>query len=112
MSWAYHHRGDTIGSPERWTMGRLAAIAETVKIGWIFRHRAKFVGTRIAAGRRAIAITCSLRKDGGADRRGLARFCIASGVGTRIGWSTLAFGSYWGRRPASDVAAGTFRRVT
>ena len=53
---AYHHRGVHLGyGPRRhhWIARalddglRLAAIAETVKIGWIFRHRAKFVGTRI-----------------------------------------------------------------
>ena len=53
---AYHHRGVHLGyvpRRHRWIAEalddglRLAAIAETVKIGWIFRHRAKFVGTRI-----------------------------------------------------------------
>jgi hypothetical protein len=53
---AYHHRGVHLGYVPRrhhWIARalddglRLAAIAETVKIGWIFRHRAKFVGTRI-----------------------------------------------------------------
>jgi hypothetical protein len=53
---AYHHRGVHLGYVPRqhhWIARalddglRLAAIAETVKFGWIFRHRAKFVGTRI-----------------------------------------------------------------
>jgi len=53
---AYHHRGVHLGYVPRrhhWIARalddglRLAAIAETVKMGWIFRHRAKFVGTRI-----------------------------------------------------------------
>lgn len=53
---AYHHRGVLLGyvpRRHRWIAKalddglRLAAIAETVKVGWIFRHRAKFVGTRI-----------------------------------------------------------------
>jgi len=53
---AYHHRGVHLGyvpRRHRWIAraldkgARLAAIAETVKTGWIFRRRAKFVGTRI-----------------------------------------------------------------
>ena len=53
---AYHHRGVHLGYVPRrhhWIARalddgvRLAAIAETVKTGWIFRRRAKFVGTRI-----------------------------------------------------------------
>ena len=53
---AYYHRGVHLGFvPKRhhWVAEalddglRLAAIAETVKVGWIFRRRAKFVGTRI-----------------------------------------------------------------
>jgi hypothetical protein len=53
---AYSHRGVHLGyvpKRHRWIAEalddglRLAAIAERVKIGWIFRHRAKFVGTRI-----------------------------------------------------------------
>jgi HIRAN domain len=53
---AYHHRGVHLGyvpRRHRWIAKalddglRLAAIVETVKIGRIFRHRAKFVGTRI-----------------------------------------------------------------
>lgn len=53
---AYHHRGVHLGyvpRRHRWIARalddglRLAAIAETVKTGWIFRRRAKFVGTRI-----------------------------------------------------------------
>jgi HIRAN domain len=53
---AYHHRGVHLGyvpRRHRWIANalddglRLAAIVETVKIAWIFRHRAKFVGTRI-----------------------------------------------------------------
>ena len=53
---AYYHRGVLLGyvpRRHRWIANalddglRLAAIAETVKVGWIFRHRAKFVGTRI-----------------------------------------------------------------
>jgi hypothetical protein len=52
---AYHHRGVHLGYVPRrhhWIAQalddglRLAAIAETIKTGWIFR-RAKFVGTRI-----------------------------------------------------------------
>jgi hypothetical protein len=53
---AYHHRGVHLGyvpRRHRWIANalddglRLAAMAETVKVGWIFRRRAKFVGTRI-----------------------------------------------------------------
>jgi hypothetical protein len=53
---AYCHRGVHLGyvpKGQRWIAEalddglRLAAIAEEVKIGWIFRRRAKFVGTRI-----------------------------------------------------------------
>jgi HIRAN domain len=53
---AYVHRGVHLGyvpRRHRWIAEalddglRLAAIAETVRIGWIFRGRAKFVGTRI-----------------------------------------------------------------
>jgi hypothetical protein len=53
---AYYHRGVHLGyvpKRHRWIAEalddglRLAAIAEEVKIGWIFRRRAKFVGTRI-----------------------------------------------------------------
>ena len=53
---AYYHRGVHLGYlPKRhhWVAEalddglRLVAIAEEVKIGWIFRRRAKFVGTRI-----------------------------------------------------------------
>jgi len=53
---AYYHRGVHLGyvpKRHRWIAEalddglRLAAIAEKVKVGWIFRRRAKFVGTRI-----------------------------------------------------------------
>jgi hypothetical protein len=53
---AYYHRGVHLGyvpSRHRWIAEalddglRLAAIAERVKVGWIFRRRARFVGTRI-----------------------------------------------------------------
>jgi hypothetical protein len=53
---AYCHRGVHLGyvpKGQRWIAEalddglRLTAIAEEVKIGWIFRRRAKFVGTRI-----------------------------------------------------------------
>jgi hypothetical protein len=53
---AYHHRGVHLGyvpKRHRWIAKalddglRLAAIVEKVKIGGIFRRRAKFVGTRI-----------------------------------------------------------------
>ena len=53
---AYHHRGVHLGyvpRRHRWIAQalddglRLAAIADRVKIGGIFRRRAKFVGTRI-----------------------------------------------------------------
>jgi hypothetical protein len=53
---AYHHRGVLLGyvpRQHRWIVKalddglRLAAIAERVKIGGIFRRRAKFIGTRI-----------------------------------------------------------------
>jgi hypothetical protein len=53
---AYYHRGVHLGyvpRRHRWIADalddglRLAAIAEKVRIGWIFRRRAKFVGTRI-----------------------------------------------------------------
>jgi hypothetical protein len=53
---AYHHHGVHLGyvpRRHRWIAKalddglRLAAIAEKVKIGGIFRRRAKFVGTRI-----------------------------------------------------------------
>ena len=53
---AYCHRGVHLGyvpKRQRWIAEalddglRLAAIAEEVRIGWIFRRRAKFVGTRI-----------------------------------------------------------------
>jgi hypothetical protein len=53
---AYHHRGVLLGyvpRRHRWIAKalddgvRLAAIAERIKIGGIFRRRAKFVGTRI-----------------------------------------------------------------
>jgi HIRAN domain len=53
---AYYHRGVHLGyvpKRHRWIAEalddglRLAAIAEKVKTGWIFRWRAKFVGTRI-----------------------------------------------------------------
>ncbi len=53
---AYHHRGVHLGyvpRRHRWIAEalddglRLAAIADRVKIGGIFRRRAKFVGTRI-----------------------------------------------------------------
>jgi hypothetical protein len=53
---AYCHRGVHLGyvpKGQRWIAEalddglRLAAIAEEVKVGWIFRRRAKFVGTRI-----------------------------------------------------------------
>jgi len=53
---AYHHRGVHLGyvpRRHRWIAKalddglRLAAIADRVKIGGIFRRRAKFVGTRI-----------------------------------------------------------------
>jgi hypothetical protein len=53
---AYHHRGVHLGYVPRrhcWIAQalddglRLAAIADRVKIGGIFRRRAKFVGTRI-----------------------------------------------------------------
>jgi hypothetical protein len=53
---AYHHRGFLLGyvpRRHRWIAKalddglRLTAIAERVKIGGIFRRRAKFVGTRI-----------------------------------------------------------------
>jgi hypothetical protein len=53
---AYCHRGVHLGyvpKGQRWIAEalddglRLTAIAEEVKTGWIFRRRAKFVGTRI-----------------------------------------------------------------
>jgi len=53
---AYHHRGVHLGyvpKRQRWIAEalddglRLAAIAEKVKAGWIFRRRTRFVGTRI-----------------------------------------------------------------
>jgi HIRAN domain len=53
---AYYHRGVHLGyvpRRHRWIAEalddglRLAAIAERIKFGWIFRRRAKFVGTRI-----------------------------------------------------------------
>ena len=53
---AYHHRGFLLGyvpRRHRWIAKalddglRLTAIAEKVKIGGIFRRRAKFIGTRI-----------------------------------------------------------------
>jgi hypothetical protein len=53
---AYHHRGVLLGyvpRRHRWIAKalddglRLAAIAERIKIGGIFRRRAKFIGTRI-----------------------------------------------------------------
>jgi hypothetical protein len=53
---AYHHRGTLLGyvpRRHRWIAKalddglRLTAIAERIKIGGIFRRRAKFVGTRI-----------------------------------------------------------------
>jgi hypothetical protein len=53
---AYHHRGTLLGyvpRRHRWIAKalddglRLTAIADKVKIGGIFRRRAKFVGTRI-----------------------------------------------------------------
>jgi hypothetical protein len=53
---AYYHRGVHLGyvpKRHRWIAEalddglRLAVIAEKVKTGWIFRRRAKFVGTRI-----------------------------------------------------------------
>jgi hypothetical protein len=53
---AYHHRGILLGyvpRRHRWIAKalddglRLTAIADKVKIGGIFRRRAKFVGTRI-----------------------------------------------------------------
>ena len=53
---AYHHRGVLLGyvpKRHRWIAKalddglRLTAIAERIKIGGIFRRRAKFVGTRI-----------------------------------------------------------------
>jgi len=53
---AYHHRGFLLGyvpRQHRWIAKalddglRLTAIAEKVKIGGIFRRRAKFIGTRI-----------------------------------------------------------------
>jgi hypothetical protein len=53
---AYHHRGVHLGYvPKRqyWIADalddgiRLLAIAETVKMGWLFRRRARYVGTRI-----------------------------------------------------------------
>src|SRR5215471_6382484 len=53
---AYHHRGVLLGyvpRRHRWIAKalddglRLTAIAERVKIGGIFRRRAKFIGTRI-----------------------------------------------------------------
>ena len=53
---AYYHHGVHLGyvpKRHRWIAAalddgfRLAAIAEKVKTGWIFRRRAKFVGTRI-----------------------------------------------------------------
>jgi hypothetical protein len=53
---AYYHRGVHLGyvpKRHRWIAQalddglRLAAIAEKVETGWIFRRRAKFVGTRI-----------------------------------------------------------------
>jgi hypothetical protein len=53
---AYHHRGVLLGyvpRRHRWIAEalddglRLTAIAERIKIGGIFRRRAKFIGTRI-----------------------------------------------------------------
>jgi hypothetical protein len=53
---AYHHRGVLLGyvpRRHRWIAKalddglRLAAIAERIKIGGIFRRRAKYIGTRI-----------------------------------------------------------------
>jgi hypothetical protein len=53
---AYYHRGVHLGyvpKRHRWIADalddglRLAVITEKVKTGWIFRRRAKFVGTRI-----------------------------------------------------------------
>jgi HIRAN domain len=53
---AYHHRGALLGyvpRRHRWIAEaldnglRLTAIADRIKIGGIFRRRAKFVGTRI-----------------------------------------------------------------
>ena len=52
----YRHRGVHLGYVPRrhhWIAKalddglRLAAIVETVKMGWLFRRRAKFIGTRI-----------------------------------------------------------------
>jgi HIRAN domain len=53
---AYHHRGVHLGyvpKRQRWIADalddglRLLAITETVKSGWVFRRRARYVGTRI-----------------------------------------------------------------
>jgi hypothetical protein len=53
---AYYHRGVLLGyvpKRQRWVAEalddglRLVAVAETVKVGWIRRQRASFIGTRI-----------------------------------------------------------------
>jgi hypothetical protein len=50
---SYRHRDVHLGWRHRWIADaiddglRLLAIVETVKTGWVFRQRARFVGTRI-----------------------------------------------------------------